>query len=81
MAEFQTEDASMLKERFGTLRIFSNDEIRFPVALCARRFWKWQHGREPTKKAVDESGYLVLWSEFNRKPMQFLQDHMSRGRI
>ena len=26
------------------------------------------------KKAVDKSDYLVLWSEFNRKPMQFLQE-------
>ena len=25
------------------------------------------------KKTVDKNGYLVLWSEFNQKPVQFLQ--------
>ena len=29
---------------------------------------------ESRQKAVDKSGYLVLWSEFNRKSMQFLQE-------
>ena len=28
---------------------------------------------ESRRKSVDKGGYLVLWSEFNRKPMQFLQ--------
>ena len=26
------------------------------------------------EKAVDKNGYLVLWSQFNQKPMQFLQE-------
>ena len=26
------------------------------------------------KKAVDKSDYLVLWSKFNPKPVQFLQE-------
>ena len=29
---------------------------------------------ESRRKSVDKNGYLVLWSEFNRKPMQFLQE-------
>ena len=29
---------------------------------------------ESRQKAVDKSGYLVLWSEFHRKPVQFLQE-------
>ena len=27
------------------------------------------------KKAVDKSGYLVLWSEFHRKPVNIFVDH------
>ena len=29
---------------------------------------------ESVKKVVDKSGYLVLWSEFHRKPVQFSQE-------
>ena len=28
--------------------------------------------QQQQKKAVDKSGYLVLWSEFHQKPVQFL---------
>ena len=31
-------------------------------------------GERAIEKPVDKSGYLVLWSEFNQKPMQFLQE-------
>ena len=33
-----------------------------------------QKKKKRKKKAVDKSGYLVLWSEFHRKPVQFLQE-------
>ena len=67
---------NVLMLRFGTLRSFSYDEQRLRVGSHAPR-WVWEkltwsvEGRRKSDRR--KRRYLVPWSEFNRKPVQFLQ--------